>query len=120
MQVELLKRIQDALAAITAIEGFLSNQCRDTFLDSDMLQAAVERKFEILGEALKKAFEADASIETLIPELKQIISTRNRIIHVYDAVDHLLLWDVTQTQLPGLKARLQRILKDVSGPSDSP
>jgi uncharacterized protein with HEPN domain len=110
MQVELLKRLRDALDAITAVEGFLAHQSQDEFLSSDMLQAAVERKFEILGEALKKAAEVDASIEQLIPELRQIVATRNRIIHVYDAVDHLLLWDVVQTELPGLKARLQQVL----------
>ena len=84
-----------------------------------MLQAAVERKFEILGEALKKAADADASVENLIPEPRQIISTRNRIIHVYDAVDHLLLWDVAQTLLPELKARVQQILAEASGPRPS-
>lgn len=120
MQAELLKRLEDALDAITAIEEFLANQSQDDFLGSDLLQSAVERKFEILGEALKKAGDADASIENLIPELRQIISTRNRIIHVYDAVDHLLLWDVTQTQLPGLKVRLQQILADACGPDDDP
>ena len=108
MQVELLKRVQDALDAITAVEGFLAHQSQDDFLSSDMLQAAVERKFEILGEALKKAADADESIEKHIPELRQIVATRNRIIHVYDAVDPLLLWDVVQTDLPGLKARLSR------------
>jgi uncharacterized protein with HEPN domain len=73
-----------------------------------MLQAAVERKFEILGEALKKAVDADESVEKYIPELRQIVATRNRIIHVYGAVDPLLLWDVIQTDLPGWKARLSR------------
>ena len=108
MQVELLKRVQDALDAITAVEGFLAYQSQDDFLSSDMLQAAVERKFEILGEALKKAADADESVEKYIPELRQIIATRNRIIHVYDAVDPLLLWDVIQTDLQGWKARLSR------------
>lgn len=110
MQVEPLKRLQDSLDAIKAVEGFLANQSQDDFLSSDILQAAVERKFEIIGEALKKAADSDVSIEELIPELRQIVATRNRIIHVYDAVDHLLLWDVVQTELPGLKARLQQVL----------
>jgi uncharacterized protein with HEPN domain len=110
MQVQVCKRLQDALNAITAIEGFLSNQSVEDFLSSDILQAAVERKFEIIGEALKKAAEADEEIVTLVPELRQIIATRNRIIHVYDNVDHLILWDVVRSQLPGLKIRLQAAL----------
>lgn len=82
MQLESLKRLQDALDPILAAERFLANQSQDDFLGSDMLQAAVERKFEIPGEALNKAADADASVENLIPEPRQIISTRNRIIHV--------------------------------------
>lgn len=65
MQVEPLKRLQDALDAIEAVEGFLANQSQDDFLSSDILQAAVDR---------------------------------------------LLLWDVVQTDLPGLKVRLQQVL----------
>lgn len=91
MQIRVCKRLQDALEAITAIEGFLDNQSVEDFLSSDILQAAVERKFEIIGEALKKAADADNGIVTLVPELRQIIATRNRIIHVYDNVDHLIL-----------------------------
>jgi uncharacterized protein with HEPN domain len=70
MQIQLCKRLQDALDAITAIEGFLANQSVEDFLGSDILQAAVERKFEIIGEALKKAAEADDEIETLVPPLE--------------------------------------------------
>jgi uncharacterized protein with HEPN domain len=112
MQIQVCKRLQDALEAITAIEGFLSNQSVEDFLSSDILQAAVERKVEIIGEALKKAADADNQIVTLVPELKQIIATRNRIVHVYDNVDHLILWDVVQSQLPGLKIRLQAALDE--------
>ena len=42
----------------------------EDFLSSDILQAAVERKFEIIGEALKKAAEADDAIATLVPGLR--------------------------------------------------
>jgi uncharacterized protein with HEPN domain len=112
MQIQLCKRLQDALDAITAIEGFLANQSAEDFLGSDILQAAVERKFEIIGEALKKAAEADGEIVTLVPELRQIVATRNRIIHVYDNVDHLILWDVVQSQMPDLKIRLQAALDE--------
>lgn len=112
MQVELLTRVQDALDAIAAIENFLTNQSQDDFLESDMLQAAVERKFEILGESLKKAADLDPRLEQVIPELRQIVAMRNRIIHVYDAVDHFILWDVVQTELPNLRERLQSALVD--------
>jgi uncharacterized protein with HEPN domain len=72
MQIQVCKRLQDALEAITAIEGFLSKQSVEDVLSSDILQVAVERKFEIIGEALKKAADADNEIVTLVQSLDRL------------------------------------------------
>ncbi|WP_159820371.1 HepT-like ribonuclease domain-containing protein [Cyanobium sp. Copco_Reservoir_LC18] len=42
----------------------------------------------------------------LIPDLSRIVGTRNRIIHVYEAVDQLILWDSINNDLPGLRSSL--------------
>jgi len=60
-------------------------------------------------EALKgllDALEADPTVLTIIPDLRRIVGTRNRIIHVYEAVDQLILWDSIQNDLPGLRSSL--------------
>jgi uncharacterized protein with HEPN domain len=60
-------------------------------------------------EALKRlldALEADPTVLTIIPDLRRIVGTRNRIIHVYETVDQLILWDAIQNDLPGLKTSL--------------
>ena len=49
----------------------------------------------------------------MIPELRQIIATRNRLVHVYDDVDHLILWDVVHSELPDLKVTLGQVLKEM-------
>ena len=110
MKREALKRLLDALQAIRSIEAFTADQALATFLENDLLQAAVERKFEIIGEALKHAHSADPSVLELVPELPRVISTRNRIIHIYEGVDHMILWDAIQNELPSLKARLESVL----------
>jgi uncharacterized protein with HEPN domain len=71
----------------------------------------VERKFEIIGEALNRAQEADTSVLDVIPDLRRIVGTRNRIIHVYETVDQLILWDAIQNDLPGLKSSLRDVLR---------
>ena len=71
----------------------------------------MERKFEIIGEALKRALEADPDVTNLIPELRSIVGTRNRIVHVYEAVDQLILWDAIQNDLPGLKRAISVALE---------
>jgi uncharacterized protein with HEPN domain len=110
MRREALKRLHDALEAIEAIERFIENCTLDRYLDTELIQSAVERKFEIIGEALKRAQEADTSVLDVIPDLRRIVGTRNRIIHVYETVDQLILWDAIQNDLPGLKASLRVVL----------
>lgn len=110
MRTEALKRLFDALTAIESIQRFIANSTLDQYLDSELIQSAVERKFEITGEALKRASEADPHVLNAIPDLRRIVGTRNRIIHVYEAVDQLILWDAIQNDLPGLRSSLLEVL----------
>ena len=110
MRREALKRLHDALEAIEAIQRFIENCTLDRYLDDELIQSAVERKFEIIGEALKRAQEADTSVLDVIPDLRRIVGTRNRIIHVYETVDQLIFWDAIQNDLPGLKSSLRNVL----------
>ena len=64
MQTEALKRLFDAFTAIESIERFIANCTLDHYLDNELIQSAVERKFEIIGEALKRASEADPMKDT--------------------------------------------------------
>ena len=96
MRMEALKRLLDAFEAIEAIERFIENCTLDHYLDDELIQSAVERKFEIIGEALKRALDADPSVLDVIPDLRRIVGTRNRIIHVYETVDQLILWDASR------------------------
>jgi uncharacterized protein with HEPN domain len=101
-----LKRLLDAFEAIEAIERFIEHTTLDQYLDNELIQSAVERKLEIIGEALKKALDVDPNVLDVIPDLRRIVNTRNRIIHVYEAVDQLILWDAIQNDLPGLRSSL--------------
>ena len=111
MRREALKRLLDAFEAIEAIERFIKNCKLDRYLDDELIQSAVERKFGIIGEALKRALEADPSVLVIIPDVRRIVGTRNRIIHMYEAVDQLILWDSIQNDLPGLKISLMAALE---------
>lgn len=73
-----------------------------------MMKAAVERKLEIIGEAMNKATKQ--SPDLAIPSKYKIISLRNRIIHAYDAVDDILIWEVVQRHLLLLKQDVIRLL----------
>jgi uncharacterized protein with HEPN domain len=69
MNPRTLKRLEDAREAILRIQEFLKGVAFDTFLNSSLLQSAVERQLEIIGEALGTGAKEDDSLVTLIPEL---------------------------------------------------
>ena len=115
MDSKVLKCLLDALQAIEAIQRFTSGVVLDHYLSNEVLQAAIERKFEILGEALKQAADLNPDLARSIPDLRAIIGTRNRIIHSYDAVDQLILWDVVIHDLYPLKASLEAIIRPDCG-----
>ena len=107
-----IKRLEDALEACVKIRDFTRNRSIEHFLESDLLRSAVERQWEIIGEALGIASREDPSVEDLIPELPRIVALRNRIIHGYDSVDPELVWDLAKTKVPALLAQLETALKD--------
>jgi len=73
-----------------------------------MLRRAVEREFEIIGEALNNIEKIDSTIE--ISSKKQIISMRNRVIHGYDKIDDEIVWGTIVKHLPVLKTEISKLL----------
>ena len=73
-------------------------------------QAAVERQFEIIGEALNRAVRDDETLADRVPDIPRIVGLRNRLIHGYDAVDDELVWDIVQTKIKPLHSALVRML----------
>ncbi len=71
---------------------------------------AVERKTEIMGEAINRIRKKDPAFE--IPNAKEIINIRNRIIHGYDSVETEFLWGLIIRHIPALKKDIQRIITE--------
>lgn len=111
MLPEVEKRILDALTACERIEAFTAGLSFDGFSSSALVRSAVERQFEIIGEALNKASAADGSLVNSVPDIPRIVGLRNRLIHGYDAVDDQLVWDIVQTKITPLRLALAAVLK---------
>ena len=73
--------------------------------------AAVERQFEIIGEALNQLRRVDPTTAAAIPELQRIIAFRNVLVHGYADVDNLLVWGVVESKLGSLRSALASLLK---------
>jgi len=90
MKLEAKKLLFDVIKACCEVEAFTAGKAYDDYLASEMLRAAVERKFEVIGEALFRLREKDQETFQQISVSQQAIAFRNRIVHGYDTIDHRL------------------------------
>ena len=102
-----LKHILDA---INLIEEYLKDKSYEEFKDNHMLQDAVIRELEIIGEAAKNLSKEFRNKHSDIP-WRQIAGMRDKLIHGYFGVDLDAVWDTATIDIPSLKERLQEILK---------
>ncbi len=100
----------DARDAATAIAVMTAGKSFADF-DSDLvLRSAVERQFEILGEALGQLARLDPMLAARIPDLRQIVAFRNVLIHGYALIDRARVWRAVQDDLPVLRATVDDLL----------
>jgi len=83
---------------------------KDFFLYQKDLKTkkAVERNIEIIGEAVNRILKVDDSFP--IENAKNIIGTRNRIIHSYDNISDEIIWTIITRELPRLKTQISKYL----------
>ncbi|HJS86762.1 MAG TPA: HepT-like ribonuclease domain-containing protein [Acetobacteraceae bacterium] len=81
------KYLWDAHRAAERIARFTAGSSRDEYLANDMMRAAVERQFEIIGEAFAGLRRVDPRLGANIPDLSRIVAFRNLLIHAYATVD---------------------------------
>lgn len=73
-----------------------------------MLQLAIEREFEIIGEALYRLAAIEEEVLAIkIPEYRKIIDFRNIIAHGYDIIDEAALWDFAVNRVPELVEKIE-------------
>lgn len=77
-----------------------------------MLRSAVERQFEIIGEALNQLCKIEPNWAERIPDLAQIVAFRNLLIHGYAFVNDLTVWNTIESSLPKLYETLANLLND--------
>jgi uncharacterized protein with HEPN domain len=76
------------------------------------LRRAVEREFEIIGEALNRLRHIDPILADRVGQLSRIVRFRNRIIHGYDTVDDATVWGIINHHLPELMAQVETLLQE--------
>ncbi|MBU1106230.1 MAG: DUF86 domain-containing protein [Candidatus Riflebacteria bacterium] len=113
MSHDSLKYLSDALQAGRYIKDFTENIEFEEYQSNILVKSAVERQFEIIGEALKNLRNYSPELFTEIPEGGRIIDFRNLISHGYAVVSDKLVWQAARDKLPSLMKELQ-LLSDKS------
>ena len=108
MRDEILASLYDIQHAGAAIMQFVDGKRRDDYETDEFLRSAVERKFEIIGEALCRIRKVDPAILDRIREHRIVVSFRNILVHGYDSIDNQIVWGI-------IAEDLARLLSDVEG-----
>ena len=109
---EVLTYLYDIRTACDLILQFVEGRSYEDYLTDALLRSAVERQFEIVGEALNKATKLDPALYNEISDAKHIISFRNRLIHGYATVAHDVVWNAIESHLPTLAREVSRFLDE--------
>jgi len=103
--------LQDILESIQQIEEYLDNVNENEFYRNPEKQDAVLRRLEIMGEAVKHISEEIRDKYDDVP-WRRIAGMRDIIIHEYFGITLSMVWVVAKRDLPNLKSRIEKIIKD--------
>jgi uncharacterized protein with HEPN domain len=112
MRLESRKLLEDVRRAAELITRFVAARELADYASDPLLRSAVERQFEIIGEALNRLSRTDPPVADQITYTSRIIAFRNILIHGYDLVDHEVVWDVIETHLPVLRRQVETLLAE--------
>lgn len=114
MQPDPRKYLWDALQATERLRRFGQGKSFDDYRSNELLKSAVERQFEVVGEALNQLSKVDPVLAGQIPELARIVAFRNILIHGYAMVDDAIVWQVLTDKRPVLERTLRALLAELS------
>jgi uncharacterized protein with HEPN domain len=83
----------------------------DNLYNSDLIKKAVERSFQIIGEAASRLSE-EFKLANNELNWRKIKDFRNKIVHDYFDIDYETVWSVIQNDLPNMSALIEKMIKE--------
>jgi uncharacterized protein with HEPN domain len=117
MRSESPKRPEDIRDAAAFVLGATGESELGEYLDNRLLRQAVERNFEIIGEALNRLRRDDPRTAGQISDTPRTVAFRNILAHGYDTIDHEIVWHLIQQDLPLLLQVVEHLLAEPGGPA---
>ena len=106
--------LTDARDAAALILQFTQGRTLEDYRADPMLRSAVERQFEIIGEAFSQLVKIDPALAERIPDLRRIVDFRNVLAHAYAMIDDALVWQAVRQNLPVLSRTVTELLAELS------
>ncbi len=105
------KLLFDVQQAADLISSFVRGKSFKDYQQDTMPQSAVERQFEIIGEAMRQAIQIDATLEDRVTAARRIIDFRNRLAHGYSEISAKVVWGIIERNLPLLSKEVQELVE---------
>lgn len=110
MDIKLADCLNDVIVNANEVKQFIAGMTFDDYRADRKTQSAVERKFEIIGEALNRISRIDGEMLEQIRDYRSIISFRNILAHGYDSVDERVVWGIIEADLDHLIADAEKLV----------
>ncbi|MGA2085730.1 MAG: HepT-like ribonuclease domain-containing protein [Terracidiphilus sp.] len=112
MQREAKAYLWDIANSTASIRAFTAGKDLNAYLQDELLRAAVERKFGIVGEALSQLLRNFPLYRNKITLAGDVIAFRNQIVHGYANVRDDIVWEIVQVYLPRLQREVAELLEE--------
>ena len=112
MEDESLKHLYDNKEAALAILQFVHGKTFEDYEQNELLRSGVERRFEIIGEALNRIRREAPELLSNIREYRSIVSFRNILAHGYDSIDNRIVWGIIEENLRHLTEDAEKLLAE--------
>jgi len=104
--------IEHILESIGDIEKYTKGQTKEKFLKAKMMQDAVMRKLEVIGEAVKNL---PLSFKKKYSKInwKEIAGMRDILIHEYFGVNINIVWNTVKKDIPKFKKEMEGVMEEL-------
>jgi uncharacterized protein with HEPN domain len=119
MRHRAIQLLEDIRQAGAAIQRLTRDRSESDYLCDEGLRLAVERAFEIIGEAMRRLVDMHPELAASLSQAHQIVGFRNVIAHGYDVLDDRRVWLVVQSNLPVLQRETDRLLAELNASKPS-